>query len=45
MLLTIGLILVALWLIGFIIFPMLGWFIHVILIIAIILILIGIIRG
>ncbi len=45
MLLTVGLILIALWLVGFIIFPVLGWFIHIVLIIAIILILIGIIRG
>jgi len=45
MLLTIGLVLVALWLIGFIVFPVIGWFIHVLLVIAIIVILMRIIRG
>jgi hypothetical protein len=45
MLLTIGIILVILWLIGLIAFPVLGWFIHVLLVIAIIMILIRIIEG
>lgn len=45
MLLTIGLVLIALWLVGFIAFPVIGWFIHVLLIVAIIMILIRIIRG
>ena len=45
MLLTIGFILIALWLIGVIAFPVIGWFIHILLIIAIIMILIRLIRG
>ena len=45
MLLTMGLILVALWIIGFIFFPLIGWFIHILLVIAIVIILIRIIRG
>jgi hypothetical protein len=45
MLLTIGIILIILWLIGFIAFPVIGWFIHVLLVIAIIMILLRIIRG
>ena len=45
MLLTIGLVLIGLWLIGFIAFPVIGWFIHILLVIAIIMILIRIIRG
>lgn len=45
MLLTIGLVFIALWLIGFIVFPVLGWFIHILLVIAIIMILVRIIRG
>ncbi|MFA5413685.1 MAG: lmo0937 family membrane protein [Patescibacteria group bacterium] len=45
MLLTIGIILIVLWLVGFIAFPVIGWFIHVLLVIAIIMILLRIIRG
>lgn len=45
MLLTIGLILIALWLVGFIVFPVLGWLIHLLLVVAIIVVLIRIIRG
>lgn len=45
MLLTIGIILIALWLVGFIGFNVIGSFIHVLLVIAIIMILIRIIRG
>jgi len=45
MLLNIGIVLLVLWLIGFIAFPMIGWFIHVLLVLAIIMILIRIIRG
>ncbi|MDO8556871.1 MAG: lmo0937 family membrane protein [Candidatus Jorgensenbacteria bacterium] len=45
MLLTIGLVLIALWLIGFIIFPVMGWLIHILLLIAVIVILVRIIRG
>lgn len=45
MLLTIGLVLIALWLIGFIAFPVLGWFIHILLVVAVIVILIRIIKG
>jgi len=45
MLLNIGIVLIILWLIGFIAFPVMGWFIHILLGIAIIVILIRIIRG
>ncbi len=45
MLLTIGLVLLGLWLFGFIVFPVIGWFIHILLAIAIITILVRIIRG
>lgn len=45
MFLTIGLVLLALWLVGFILFPVVGWFIHLLLVIAIITILVRIIRG
>jgi asparagine N-glycosylation enzyme membrane subunit Stt3 len=45
MLTTIALILVVLWALGFLGFNMLGGFIHILLVIAIILFLIRIIRG
>jgi len=45
MLLTIAIILIILWLIGLIAFPVIGWFIHILLVIAIIMILIRIIKG
>lgn len=45
MLETIAFILVVLWLIGFIAFPVLGWFIHILLVLAVISILLRIIRG
>ncbi len=45
MLLTIGFVLVVLWLVGFIVFPVIGWFIHVLLAVAIIVFLLRIIRG
>ena len=45
MLLTIGIILIVLWLIGLIAFPVIGWFIHILLVVAIIMILIRIIKG
>jgi len=45
MLLTIGIVLIVLWLIGFIGFHVIGWFIHILLVVAIIMILIRIIRG
>jgi asparagine N-glycosylation enzyme membrane subunit Stt3 len=45
MLTTIAVILIILWLLGFIGFHILGGFIHVLLVIAIILFLIRIIRG
>lgn len=45
MLLTIAVILIILWALGFVAFPILGGFIHLLLIIAVILILIRIIRG
>jgi hypothetical protein len=45
MLTNIAIILVILWLLGFLGFPVLGGFIHILLVIAIILFLIRIIRG
>jgi len=45
MLETIAIILIVLWLVGFIAFPAIGWFIHILLIVAIITILLRIIRG
>ncbi|MDO8524706.1 MAG: lmo0937 family membrane protein [bacterium] len=45
MLFTIGIILIILWLVGFIAFPTIGWFIHVLLVIAIIMVLLRLIRG
>ncbi|HBB27214.1 TPA: lmo0937 family membrane protein [Candidatus Gracilibacteria bacterium] len=45
MLLTIGIILIALWLVGFIGFHVVSGFIHLLLVIAIIVILTRIIRG
>jgi len=45
MLTTIAVILIILWLLGLLAFPVLGGFIHVLLVIAIILFLIRIIRG
>ncbi|MDD2909192.1 MAG: lmo0937 family membrane protein [Candidatus Gracilibacteria bacterium] len=45
MLFTIAIILIILWLIGFISFHVIGSFIHILLVIAIIMILIRIIKG
>ena len=45
MLLDIAFILIVLWLVGFLFFPVLGFFIHILLIIAIIMILVRIIKG
>lgn len=45
MLLTIGVILLVLWLLGFVAFHVVSSFIHILLVIAIILFLIRIIRG
>ena len=45
MLVTIGAILVILWAVGFIGFHVVGWFIHVLLVVAIIAFLIRVIRG
>ena len=45
MLLTIGLALIALWAVGLVIFPVAGWLIHILLVVAIIMILVRIIRG
>lgn len=45
MLITIAIILVILWAIGWIAFPVIGWFIHILLVLAIILILIRLIQG
>ncbi len=43
-LLTIGIILLVLWLLGFIAIPALGWIIHIVLVIAVILIIIWLLR-
>ncbi len=43
-LLIIGIILLILWLLGFIVLPALGWLIHVALVIAVILIIIWLLR-
>ncbi len=45
MLLTVGLALVALWLVGLFVFHIAGWFIHILLVVAVIAILVRIIRG
>ncbi len=45
MLLTIGIVLLVLWLIGFIIFHIAGFLIHALLVVAVIVILLRIIRG
>jgi hypothetical protein len=45
MLFTIAIILIVLWLVGLIAFPVIGWFIHILLVIAIILILVRLISG
>lgn len=45
MLTTIAIVLVVLWLLGFLAFPVLGSFIHVLLVVAIILFLIRLIQG
>lgn len=45
MLLNIGLTLIVLWLIGFLAFPVIGWFIHLLLFVAVVVILMRIIRG
>jgi hypothetical protein len=44
-LLTIGIIILVLWLLGFIFFRTLGWLIHIVLIIAVILIIIWLLRS
>ena len=45
MLTTIAIILIALWLIGFVGFHMIGGFIHILLVVAVIMFLIRIIQG
>jgi hypothetical protein len=45
MLTTIAIVLVALWLLGFLAFPVLGSFIHILLVVAIILFLVRLIQG
>ncbi|HWA64442.1 MAG TPA: lmo0937 family membrane protein [Candidatus Paceibacterota bacterium] len=37
--------LVALWVVGFFVFHVLGWFIHILLVIAVIMILVRVIQG
>ncbi len=43
-LLIIGLVLLALWLLGFLVIPGLGWLLHIALIIAVILLIIWLLR-
>jgi hypothetical protein len=43
-LLIIGIILLVLWLLGFLVFPSLGWLIHVALVIAVILLIIWLLK-
>ena len=45
MLLTVGCSLLALWILGFVVFHVAGWLIHIFLVVAIIVILVRIIRG
>ena len=45
MLTTIAIVLILLWAIGFIGFHVIGWFIHVLLVVAVIMILIRLIQG
>jgi len=45
MLLTIGLVLLGLWLVGFTFFHVAGFLIHVLLVVAVIVVLLRIIRG
>jgi len=45
MLLYLAITLIVLWVLGLILFPVLGWFIHILLVIAIIVILVRLIRG
>ena len=45
MLLTIGFAFIVLWIIAFVLFPLMGWFVHVLLVVAIIAILLRIIKG
>ena len=45
MLYTLAVVLLILWLLGFIAFPIMGGFIHVLLVIAIVVILVRVIRG
>jgi hypothetical protein len=43
-LLIIGIILLVLWLLGFLVFPTLGWLIHIALVIAVILLIIWLLK-
>lgn len=45
MLFTIAVVLIILWLLGFIAFPVIGGFIHILLVIAVIVVLVKIISG
>jgi len=45
MFLTVGITLLVLWLLGFIIFPVVGWIIHLLLVVGIVVILIHTING
>ena len=45
MLFTVAVILIVLWLLGFIAFPVMGSFIHILLVVAVIVVLVRIISG
>jgi len=45
MLFTVAVILIVLWLLGFVAFPVMGSFIHVLLVIAVIVVLVRVING
>jgi hypothetical protein len=45
MLYTLAIILLVLWLLGFAVFPVLGGLIHLVLVVAVILFVVGLVRG
>ncbi|MBI2416610.1 MAG: lmo0937 family membrane protein [Ignavibacteriales bacterium] len=45
MLFTVAIVLLVLWLLGFIAFPVIGGFIHILLVIAVIVVLVRVING
>ncbi|MHB8581323.1 MAG: lmo0937 family membrane protein [Ignavibacteriaceae bacterium] len=45
MLCTIAIVLIILWLVGFVVFPVVGGLIHILLVIALIMIVLNLVRG